>query len=47
VLSLQAQAAESDSPVVRVKITWDGKWEDGAKEMRRHLFLEPLGDIAA
>ncbi len=44
VLSLQAQGSEGDSPVIRIKITWDGKWHDGAQEMRRHLILEVLGE---
>lgn len=43
VMSLQAHGSESDSPVLRVKVTWDGRWEAGTQEMRRHLVLEVLG----
>jgi hypothetical protein len=46
VLSLQAHANESDSPVLRVKIAWDGKWHDGSQEMRRHLTVEPIDEKA-
>jgi hypothetical protein len=46
VLSLQAQANEGDSPVLRLKIAWNGKWDDGAQEMRRHLTIEPLDEMA-
>ena len=41
VVLLQARASEADSPVLRVKIAWDGKWHDGAKQMRHHLTVEP------
>jgi hypothetical protein len=44
VLSLQAQANEADSPVLRLEIAWDGKWEDGSQEMRRHLSVEPVDE---
>lgn len=44
VLSLQAQGSEADSSVIRIKITWDGKWHDGTQEMRRHLILDVLGE---
>jgi hypothetical protein len=39
-LSLQAQGSEAESAVIRVRIAWDGKWHDGAQEMRRHLVVE-------
>ena len=42
VLSIRAQGNEADSQVIRVKISWDGQWSDGALEMRRHLTIEPL-----
>ena len=32
-LSLQARGSEADSPILRVQITWNGEWEDGADEM--------------
>jgi hypothetical protein len=42
VMSLQAHASECDSAVLRVKVTWDGQWHDGAQEMKRHLVVEVL-----
>jgi hypothetical protein len=41
-LSFQARSNESDSNVLRLEINWDGLWEDGAEEMRRHLIVTPL-----
>lgn len=46
VLSIRAQGNEADSPVVRVKISWNGQWSDGALEMRRHLTVETLGEVS-
>ncbi|HXF76019.1 MAG TPA: hypothetical protein VNN13_07995 [Methylomirabilota bacterium] len=46
VLVLQAQSGEADSPTIRVKIAWDGKWHDGAQEMRGHLSVEVLNETA-
>jgi hypothetical protein len=40
ILTLQARGDEGDSPLVRVQVAWDGKWEDGATEMRRHLTIQ-------
>lgn len=37
ILALQARAMEADSDAVCVQIAWDGKWEDGAQEMRNHM----------
>ncbi len=37
ILSLQATSTEVDSRVVRLRISWDGKWQDGAKEMQDHF----------
>jgi len=37
---------EADSPVIRIKIAWDGKWSEGAREMRRHLAIEVLSEAA-
>lgn len=42
VLSLQARGNEADSPILRVQISWDGGWEDGAQEMKRHLVVKVL-----
>jgi hypothetical protein len=39
VLSLQARANEADSDILRVQIAWDGGWEEGAQEMKRHLIV--------
>jgi len=41
-LTFQARADEGESPPMRVRVAWDGKWEDGALEMRQHLTLEVL-----
>ena len=38
-LTFQAQAIEADSELLRVEISWDGEWADGAKEMTGHLVL--------
>ena len=42
VVSLQAKGIQADSPICRIKIAWDGKWEDGEIEMKRHLRVEHL-----
>jgi hypothetical protein len=42
VLSVRAQGSEAESPVIRLRIAWDGKWNDGAQEMRRHLIIEEI-----
>lgn len=47
VLSLQARGNESDSSIVRVQISWDGGWEDGAQEMKHHLTVKLLSDQEA
>lgn len=47
VLSLQAQGSEAESPVIRVRIAWDGRWHDGAQEMRRHLVVEIVNETAS
>jgi hypothetical protein len=43
ILTFQARADEGDSPPLRVRVAWDGKWDDGTQEMRQHLTLETLG----
>ena len=45
VLHVQAQSSECDSSILRLKISWDGKWHDGAQEMRSHLIIEPFDEI--
>jgi len=42
VTSLQARSNQVDSAVVRIEISWDGSWEDGDVEMRRHLVIKEL-----
>ncbi len=46
ILWVQAKSNECDSPVLRVHIAWDGGWHDGAQEMKRHLILKVIEDIA-
>jgi hypothetical protein len=45
IASLQAKSNQVDSPICRFKIAWDGDWEDGDTEMKRHLHIEELRDI--
>ena len=40
VLSVQARGDQADSPVLRVKIAWDGHWHQGTAEMRQHLVVK-------
>jgi hypothetical protein len=42
VVSLQARSNQVDSPIFRIEIAWDGDWDDGDTEMRRHLRIRPL-----
>lgn len=39
IVTLQAQAAEASSDLVRIKFAWDGRWEDGEAEMAKHLII--------
>lgn len=39
--------AHPDSPIFRVQIAWDGKWEDGDQEMKRHLIIKALNNPKA
>jgi hypothetical protein len=41
-LTLQARSDEGDSPAFRLRVSWDGNFDAGEQEMRRHLVLEPL-----
>jgi hypothetical protein len=41
-VSLQAKSNEGDSCIIRFRISWDGKWDDGETEMARHLVLRQL-----
>lgn len=47
ILSLQARSNECDSAVLRVQVSWDGQWHDGAQEMRRHLVFKGVDEAAA
>jgi hypothetical protein len=42
VVTLQARSAEGFSPPLRVRISWDGEWEDGDVEMQRHVKIKVL-----
>jgi hypothetical protein len=42
VVSLQARSQQADSPALRVQIAWDGAWDLGDNEMRRHLTVREL-----
>ena len=35
-VTLQARGVEKDSNILRIKISWDGKWSDDKTEMKRH-----------
>jgi hypothetical protein len=37
ILSFQARSTEVDTRMVRIRISWDGKWQDGTKEMQDHF----------
>ncbi len=39
IVTVQAQGAEAYSDLVRIKIAWDGRWEDGESEMAKHLVI--------
>jgi hypothetical protein len=47
VLSVQAQSNECESNVLRIAVTWDGKWHDGAEEMKRHITIKVLDEPVA
>jgi len=42
VVSVQAQATETTSNILRVRISWDGGFDTGAQEMRRHTTVEEV-----
>jgi hypothetical protein len=41
-VTVQARGNEVDSEVQRWRIFWDGGWEDGDLEMRKHLSVTRL-----
>jgi len=42
VVSIQAQAAEANSNILRIRIAWDGGFDTGTQEMRRHITVEEM-----
>lgn len=40
VLSFQARSNEGDSPILAVRVSWDGEWADGETEMSQHLVVK-------
>ncbi len=45
-LTVQARSDEADSLILRVEVSWDGQWHDGAAEMGRHLVLKVVNEAA-
>jgi hypothetical protein len=41
-VTLQARGIEADSNLLRLEISWDGRWADGMTEMKRHLVVKPI-----
>ena len=39
-VTLRAKSNEAESPTARIRIAWDGKWEDGTSEMAHHLVVK-------
>jgi hypothetical protein len=42
VVTVQAKGNEVDSETQRWRVFWDGDWEDGDLEMRKHLLVTRL-----
>ena len=42
VVTLQARSNEGNSNLLRLRITWDGEWHEGDREMQRHLTVNVL-----
>jgi hypothetical protein len=40
--SFQGKSSEVDSNVLRLQVSWDGRWESGEREMQTHLKIKPL-----
>jgi len=46
VLTFQAKGNESESPIIRIRIVWDGIWEEGETEMTHHFVIKDItGEI--
>jgi hypothetical protein len=41
-LTLEARSNEGTSPVINIKIAWNGKWHDGSAEMRNNLIIQDV-----
>jgi hypothetical protein len=44
VLHIEGRSNEVTTPIIRIKIAWDGKWADGSQEMRKHCVVEVLDE---
>jgi hypothetical protein len=40
IATLQASGIEAESNILRVEISWDGKWSDDMTELKRHLVVK-------
>lgn len=41
IATLQIRSSLADSEILRVLVTWDGKWADSAEEMKHHFKIRP------
>jgi hypothetical protein len=41
-VTVQATSSEADSNICRIRISWDGQWQDGEVEMAQHFILAEL-----
>jgi hypothetical protein len=41
VVTLQARSDVADSQIFRVRVAWDGQWDDGVEEMKQHFDIKP------
>jgi len=44
IVSLKAKGVRTDSPICRIEIGWNGKWDDGDDEMTGPLEIKQLED---
>jgi hypothetical protein len=42
VFSIIAQGNEGQSPIFRIKMVWDGEWDDDINKMKNHLRIEDV-----
>jgi hypothetical protein len=45
IVSLQTRSDKADSSICRIRVSWDGQWEDGDKEMKQHLAVTQLSPL--